>query len=93
MLYNLPPEATGPAEGATSKDLPPGTEEGINDWCRTGYGGPCPPIGRHRYLHKLYALDTVLTGLRKPPKAQVEEAMYGHAITHAELVGTHEKSG
>jgi len=92
VVYNMPPEATGLAEGATSRDLPPGSEEGINDWNRTGYGGPCPPIGRHRYFHKLYALDTLLTGLRKPTKAQVEAAMQGHVIAQAELMGTYEKT-
>ena len=92
VLYNMPPQATGLAEGATSADLPPGSEEGINDWNRAGYGGPCPPIGRHRYFHKLYALDTLLTGLREPTKAQVEAAMQGHVIDQAELVGTYEKT-
>jgi phosphatidylethanolamine-binding protein (PEBP) family uncharacterized protein len=67
--------------------------EGLNDWKRTGYGGPCPPIGRHRYFHKLYALDTVLGGLKHPTKAQVEAAMKGHVLAHAELVGTYEKTG
>ena len=66
VLYNIPPEAAGLPEGATSADLPSGTLEGLNDWKRTGYGGPCPPIGRHRYFHKLYALDTLLPDLKKP---------------------------
>ena len=70
-----------------------GTVEGLNDWKRTGYGGPCPPIGRHRYFHKLYALDVVLGGLKHPTKAQVEAAMKGHVLAHAELVGTYEKTG
>jgi Raf kinase inhibitor-like YbhB/YbcL family protein len=70
-----------------------GAEEGVNDWKRTGYGGPCPPIGRHRYYYKLYALDTVLTGLRKPDKHKVEAAMQNHVIAQAELVGTYQKSG
>ncbi|MES9974553.1 MAG: YbhB/YbcL family Raf kinase inhibitor-like protein, partial [Candidatus Thiodiazotropha sp.] len=69
-----------------------GTGEGINDWNRTGYGGPCPPIGRHRYFHKLYALDTVLEGLRQPRKREVEEAMTGHIIEEAILMGTYIKT-
>jgi hypothetical protein len=92
VLYNLPPDTQGLPEGATSNDLPPGTQEGLNDWNRTGYGGPCPPVGRHRYFHKLYALDTVLPGMDKPTKADIEAAMSGHIIEQAELVGTYEKS-
>ena len=92
ILYNIPPDSTGLPEGVTKFHLPPGTEEGINDWKRTGYGGPCPPIGRHRYFHKLYALDTVLKSIDKPSKAQVENAMKGHVIAQAELIGTYEKS-
>jgi phosphatidylethanolamine-binding protein (PEBP) family uncharacterized protein len=58
--------------------------EGLNDWKRTGYGGPCPAIGRHRYFHKLYALDTLLPDLKKPTKAAVEAAMKRHVIGQAE---------
>jgi Raf kinase inhibitor-like YbhB/YbcL family protein len=65
--------------------------EGLNDWNRTGYGGPCPPIGRHRYFHKLYALDTVLEGMKTPTKAEVETAMKGHIISQAQYVGTYKK--
>lgn len=91
VLFNLPPDATGLPEGVTADGLPPGTGEGVNDWKRTGYGGPCPPVGRHRYFHKLYALDTRLEGLRHPTKAQVEAAMEGHVLGRAELVGTYQK--
>ena len=91
VLYNMPATATGLPEGATSKDLPAGTAEGLNDWKRTGYGGPCPPIGRHRYFHKLYALDTVLEGLGTPTKTALEAAMKGHVIEHAVLIGTYQK--
>jgi len=91
VLYNIPPETNNLAEHATSKTLPAGTAVGINDWQNRGYGGPCPPIGRHRYFHKLYALDTVLEGLNKPTKADVEAAMQGHIIAQAELVGTYQK--
>jgi hypothetical protein len=91
VLANLPPSATGLAEGVAAAALPKGTIEGLNDWKRTGYGGPCPPIGRHRYFHKLYALDRELAGLARPTKAQVEAAMQGHVLAHAELVGTYQK--
>jgi Raf kinase inhibitor-like YbhB/YbcL family protein len=91
VLYNLPPAAAGLAEAVAAQDLPPGTHEGLNDWKKTGYGGPCPPIGRHRYFFKLYALDTVLPDLGRPTKAQLEKAMAGHVVAQAELVGTYEK--
>src|SRR6267142_2008129 len=85
VLYNLPAANGGLPEGV--KALPAGTQEGVNDWKRTGYGGPCPPVGRHRYFHKLYALDVVLPDLKKPTKAQLEAAMKGHVMGQAELVG------
>ena len=91
VLYNLPPETSGLVEGAASTALPSGAREGLNDWKRTGYGGPCPPIGRHRYFHKLYALDKILSDLAHPTKEQLENAMNGHVIACAELVGTYEK--
>ncbi len=92
VLYNIPPSATGLPHGVSSNELPEGTLEGTSDFQRTGYGGPCPPIGRHRYFHKLYALDTVLPNLKKPRKADVEKAMKGHLIEQAVLVGTYQKS-
>jgi hypothetical protein len=91
VLYNLPPTSSGLVEGIATRDLPAGTKEGVNDWKRTGYGGPCPPIGRHRYFHKLYALDVVLGDLGAATKPQVEAAMKGHVLAQAELVGTYEK--
>jgi Raf kinase inhibitor-like YbhB/YbcL family protein len=93
VLANLPPSVDVLPEGVAPSALPPGTIEGVNDWKRTGYGGPCPPVGRHRYFHKLYALDRVLEGFKRPTKAQVEAAMKGHALGHAELIGTYEKTG
>lgn len=92
LLYNLPVTASGLPSGVKATALPPGTQEGSNDWKRAGYGGPCPPIGRHRYFHKLYALDTVLPDLRHPSKAQLESAMRGHVLATAELVGTYQKA-
>lgn len=91
VLYNLPPELRSLPEGAATAALPVGTREGVNDWKRTGYGGPCPPIGRHRYFHKLYALDTVLPDLGHPTKSQLERAMQGHILAQAELIGTYQK--
>ena len=91
VLYNIPPKATGLGEAVALHELPLGTLEGLNDWKRTGYRGPCPPVGRHRYVHKLYALDTVLPDLHKPSKAVLEKAMHGHVLAHADLVGVYQK--
>lgn len=93
LLYNLPPDAGGLPEAQTSASLPPATREGVNDWKRTGYGGPCPPIGRHRYFHKLYALDVELPDLGEPDKAALEAAMRGHVLGEAQLMGTYQKHG
>lgn len=89
VLYNLPADAQDLGEDV--RELPAGTLEGLNDWKRTGYGGPCPPIGRHRYFHKLYALDAVLPDLDRPTKASLEQAMRGHILAQAELIGTYRK--
>ena len=91
VLYNIPPGASGLAEAVRPANLPAGTLEGRNDWGRTGYGGPCPPIGRHRYFHKLYALDSVLPDLKRPTKAQLLAAMDGHVLGHGELIGTYQR--
>ena len=91
VLYDLPATASGLPEA--TKELPPGSREGLNDWKRTGYGGPCPPVGRHRYFHKVYALDVVLPDLGSPTKADLEKAMQGHIVGKGELVGTYQKSG
>lgn len=92
VLYNITPHSTGIATGSSGKpELPRGTLEGLNDWKRTGYGGPCPPIGRHRYFHKLYALDVVLPVLQPATKASLEKAMQGHVIAQCELMGHYQK--
>ena len=92
VLYSIPPGASGLPEAVSAARLPPGTREGKNDWDRLGYGGPCPPIGRHRYFHKLYALDVELPDLRQPTKAVLLEAMQGHVLESAELIGTYQKN-
>jgi Raf kinase inhibitor-like YbhB/YbcL family protein len=91
VLYDIPPSASGLPEDA-GRRLPEGTREGLNDWKRTGYGGPCPPVGRHRYFHKLYALDVVLGDLGRPTKADLKAAMAGHVLAQVELIGTYGKS-
>ena len=86
VLYDIPASVA-----RLDAQMPPGARDGLNDWKRTGYGGPCPPIGRHRYFFKLYALDTVLGDLGKATKATVEAAMQGRVIGQAELMGTYQK--
>ena len=88
VLYNLPPTNDGVPEGV--KPLPAGTKEGMNDWKRTGYGGPCPPIGRHRYFFTLYALDTTLTLTGSPSRSDLEAAIRDHVLEKAEMLGTYE---
>lgn len=85
VVYDLPPTATGLPAGVGH--LPAGAMEGLNDWGQIGYRGPCPPLGRHRYFFKLYALDRVLPDLRRPVKMALENAMEGHILAQATLIG------
>jgi Raf kinase inhibitor-like YbhB/YbcL family protein len=91
VLYDLPAKTEGLAEGAAKSGLPTGAKDGLNSWKKAGYGGPCPPIGRHRYVHKLYALDTELASLNQPEKAEVEKAMQGHILAETKLIATYQK--
>jgi Raf kinase inhibitor-like YbhB/YbcL family protein len=91
VLYNIPPDASGIEENEKKRGTPKGALAGRNDWGRTGYGGPCPPIGEHRYFFKLAALDTVLPDLGKPTKAQLLAAMQGHVIAETQTMGKYEK--
>lgn len=93
VLYNLPADCAGLPEAVRVSDLPAGTCLGLNDWKRTGYGGPCPPIGEHRYFHKLYALDALLPTLNRPDKAGLERVMRGHVLAEAVLIGTYQRRG
>lgn len=90
VLYNIPAAVHGLAAGADQKGLPGGTGQGRNDWKRAGYGGPSPPVGRHRYVHKLYALDVVLPDLGEPTKARLLSAMSGHVLGETQLIGTYQ---
>ncbi len=91
VIYNLPADTSGLPEAVKTGNLPAGTKQGLNDWKRTGYGGPCPPIGQHRYFHKLYALDIVLPDLGQPTKAKLEQAMQGHILANAERIGVYQR--
>ncbi len=88
VLYNLDPKTGGLAENTS---IPKGALPGLTNWNKTNYGGPCPPIGRHRYFHKLYALDTVLPDLKNPSKDALLSAMEKHIIAKTELIGTYQK--
>jgi Raf kinase inhibitor-like YbhB/YbcL family protein len=90
LLYNLPPDSKSLAEDASRIGLPKGTVTGVNDRKEASYHGPCPPVGRHRYFHKLYALDTTLSG-GALTKAELEAAMSGHILAQAELLATYQK--
>ena len=85
-VFNIP---------ASAKEIPKGTEpqgtSGKNSWGRTGYGGPCPPSGTHRYFFKLYALDATLNLPSGSTKKQIEAAMHGHILAKAELVGLYKR--
>ncbi|NOZ85355.1 MAG: YbhB/YbcL family Raf kinase inhibitor-like protein [Deltaproteobacteria bacterium] len=89
VLYDIPASTKGLAENV--KDLPAGTRQGLNDWKKTGFGGPCPPIGRHRYFFKLYALDEKLPDLHEPTKQDLLKAMEGHVLAKTEMIGTYQK--
>jgi Raf kinase inhibitor-like YbhB/YbcL family protein len=90
ILYNLPADTRSLAENADRAGIPAGSSQGLADAGVAAYGGPCPPIGRHRYFHKLYALDTRLD-LTHPTKAELVAAMKGHVLAKAELIGTYQK--
>ena len=89
VLYNIPPDA--PGLGRDLRALPPGTGEGLNDWGETGWRGPCPPIGRHRYFFRLHALDARLPDIGTPTKSELLAAARGHILATAELMGTYER--
>jgi Raf kinase inhibitor-like YbhB/YbcL family protein len=86
VLYNLPIDSRGLPEAESGIG-----SGGLNDWKRKGYGGPCPPIGRHRYFFKLYALSEELPDLGTPTKEQLLDAMQGKVLEQAELIGTYIK--
>lgn len=91
VLYNIPADVNMLPENAGKQGSLPGAKDGANDWKRGGYGGPCPPIGTHRYFFKLYALDTVLPDLGRPTKAQLLDAMKGHVLEESQVIGTYKK--
>ncbi len=88
ILWNIEPSVTEIEENS----VPPGAKQGTNSWDRTGYGGPCPPSGVHRYCFKLYALDVVLDFDESTTSEDLEEALQGHTLESAELIGIYQKA-
>jgi hypothetical protein len=90
VLYDIPAGTSALPPDVARQGLPPGTRHGLNDWKHASYGGPSPPVGRHRYFHKLYALDVLLPDLEHPTKARLLNAMRGHVLAEAQLIGTYQ---
>jgi len=87
LLWNIKPEIKEIKEG----EIPEGAKQGLNDFGKREYNGPCPPFGKHRYFFKLYALDTALSISENSKKQELERAIQGHIIKKAELVGLYSK--
>lgn len=89
VIYNLSLDLRGLPEGIPARDhWLDGALQGLTDFKRVGYGGPCPPPGKpHRYYFKLYALDAVLNLKPRATKSQVLEACKGHILGEAQLMG------
>ena len=92
VLYNLPHDSRELSEAITAEGLPQGTCEGLNDWKATGWRGPCPPIGRHRYYFRLYALDCRLPDRGDVSRAELDQMMQGHILAEATLMATYQKT-
>jgi Raf kinase inhibitor-like YbhB/YbcL family protein len=94
VVYNLPPATRQlPEDFPTDGRLPDGTIQGKTDFGRTGYGGPCPPSGTHRYFFRLFALDTVLSLAPASTAKQLKAAMQGHILAEVQLMGTYRRKG
>ncbi len=92
VVFNIPPQSTGFKESVTAdKKLADGSVQGTNDFRNIGYGGPCPPGGTHRYFFKLYALDTKLELEAGATKWQLVQAMKGHVLAEAQLMGKYKR--
>lgn len=93
VVYDIPASTHALSEDAMHADWPDGARQGLNDWKQSGYGGPSPPVGRHRYFHRLYALDVLLGDLQQPTKARLLNAMKGHVLAEAQTIGTYQMRG
>jgi Raf kinase inhibitor-like YbhB/YbcL family protein len=92
VLYDIPATSNALPDGAKMETLPRGAKAGMNDFKKTDWGGPCPPVGRHRYFFKLYALDVPQLSIQQPDKKRLEDAMKGHVLAQTELMGTYQKA-
>ena len=90
ILFNIPGNVRTLPENIST--LTEGTQQGKNSWDKTGYGGPCPPSGVHRYFFKLYALDNVLTLDNGANKTEIMDAMKNHIVAEASLLGKYERT-
>jgi len=88
VLWNIDPKITEIKENS----VPKGAKQGMNDFGKHDYGGPCPPSGTHRYFFKLYALDTTLNLGPNTTKGNIETAIKGHILAKAELIGLYKRS-
>lgn len=93
VIYNIPPEKTGLSESIPNDEtLADGTRQGISSFGETGYGGPCPPSGTHRYYFKIYALDRKIDVVPIMDKDTIEEAMQGHILAQGQLMGRYKRN-
>lgn len=92
VLYNIPADSASLSDDAATHGLLQNALHGVNDFGKGGYGGPCPPVGRHRYFFKLYALKTELPDLHRPTKAQLLAAMKGQVLAESILIGTYQRN-
>lgn len=92
ILFNIPPDTSALPENIKKmRTIPNGARQGMNDFREIGYGGPCPPGGKHRYFFRLYALDAELTAEPGVSRASLERAMQGHIVGDAQLMGTYQR--
>jgi hypothetical protein len=91
VVYDLPVATSSLPEGSPQPELPQGAHVGKNDWARADWGGPCPPIGQHRYVFTLYAVDTVLGDRGALERDALRESLRGHILAETSLVGTYVK--
>ncbi len=93
-IWNLPPRPDRLAGGVPPDEEPAGrARQGVNDFGKPGWGGPCPPSGTHRYVFRLYALDAPLALAAGAARAELEAALQGHVLAQAELIGTYRRAG